>query len=112
MKRLVLGAAMLVALAAPASAQIYYPQQGGGYGGGGYGGGYGGYGGGYEQEYESPRRRSPYQYGPPRSYERRVQLGSMCVTSRGSCYVGRAALNSGCACNIPGFGRKRGAVLQ
>lgn len=52
------------------------------YGGGGYGGGYG-----------------------------RVRYGTICVTSRGQCSIGRPLpIQTGCSCYIPGFGQKRGAV--
>jgi hypothetical protein len=121
-----LGAAAILA-AAPASAQYY----GGGYGGGGYGGG--GYGsGGYQRGFEDdeddyrPRRRYRVEreYGDgyggggygrggyvERPRQRRVQSGSLCVTSRGVCETGtRLPANTGCGCNIPGFGYKRGAI--
>jgi hypothetical protein len=78
----------------------------------------------YEDELR-PRRRGPavhpravhpgphYQpYSPaPRSYGHYGGVGSVCVTSRGNCSVGQLVpLGSGCRCNIPGFGRKRGQV--
>jgi hypothetical protein len=68
-------------------------------------------------QYSRPR---PEYYRPRPRYEeddgyavapRRRAYGSVCVTSRGNCSVGRpVALPAGCYCNIPGFGRKRGAV--
>lgn len=38
--------------------------------------------------------------------------GSMCVTSRGSCPTFRAPNNTPCRCDLPGFGVKRGAVIN
>jgi hypothetical protein len=35
---------------------------------------------------------------------------SVCVTSRGNCDAGYAPPGTGCGCNIPGFGPKRGQV--
>lgn len=59
----------------------------------------------YEEDYR-PRRRPYAEYG----YERRGG-GSVCVTSRGECSVGRyVPIGTGCKCNIPGFGQKRGHV--
>lgn len=44
-------------------------------------------------------------------YPRRRAYGSVCVTSRGNCSIGQPVpLPAGCVCNIPGFGKKRGAV--
>lgn len=66
--------------------------------------------------YRPPPRPRPdyYRPAPPPDYygySRRRAFGSVCVTSRGSCSIGRAVpLPAGCVCNIPGFGRKRGAV--
>lgn len=55
----------------------------------GYYGGGGGYGGGYG----------------------RIRYGTICVTSRGQCSVGRPLpIQTGCSCYLPGFGQKRGAV--
>lgn len=80
------------------------------------------------QYYYQPAPPGYYQPGPPPGYyrqrERRVYrddgyavypqrraYGSICVTSQGNCSVGRPVpLPAGCVCNIPGFGKKRGAV--
>jgi hypothetical protein len=103
MKRIVLAglaAAALGLAAAPASSQGWGPP---GYGGGGYGGG-GGYA--YDDDDDVPRyrRRPAYGYGGRR-------FGSMCVTGRGNCPVGRPAPHgTPCGCSIPGFGVKRGIV--
>ena len=56
----------------------------------------------YEDEDDGPRFR-----GPPRGGR---GGGSICVTARGSCPTGFAPPNAPCACDIPGFGIKRGAV--
>jgi hypothetical protein len=112
MKQIILAIMATLLCAAPAAAQ-YGP--------------YGGYGGGYGRDYDDddddfrPRRygRPRYEerygrpYGPPPGYgrQRRADFGSVCVTSRGSCPVGRPQPhNAPCGCNIPGFGYKRGAV--
>lgn len=51
--------------------------------------------------------RDPYYTPRPR----RVAMGSVCVTSRGECSVGRyVPIGTGCKCFIPGFGQKRGHV--
>ncbi len=55
----------------------------------------------YDDEDDGPRFR-----GPPRG----GRGGSICVTARGSCPTGFAPPNAPCACDIPGFGIKRGAV--
>jgi hypothetical protein len=57
----------------------------------------------YEED-DGPRFRGP----PPPRYGRGG--GSICVTARGNCPTGFAPVNSPCACDIPGFGVKRGAV--
>lgn len=61
-----------------------------------------------------PPRRDYYRPPPPPEYygyTRRRAYGSICVTARGSCSLGRpVAMPSGCVCNIPGFGKKRGSV--
>lgn len=103
-------------VASPASAQYY----GGGYDGPRrYDDGYGrrdrdddGYG---RRRYgdDSGRRRyddddGPHFRGPPPRGGRGG--GSICVTARGSCPTGFAPVNAPCACDIPGFGIKRGAV--
>jgi hypothetical protein len=62
-----------------------------------------------EDDYDYRPRRRPQpraEYG----YERRG-AGSVCVTSRGECSVGRyVPIGTGCKCQIPGFGQKRGHV--
>jgi hypothetical protein len=121
MKRVVLAIFAVTALAAgPAMAQPYYeyilPN--------GERGSYGG----YREDYRGPPRyrvvpewrygpyRGPDRYGPYGGYERRrpyrqTRVGSVCVTSRGSCGVGyETPVNTPCSCYIPGFGPKRGAV--
>lgn len=119
MKRVMLaGLALATALASlPAAAQNfggYYEERGPAYGRS------------YGYEDERPRRREYREYreypGERRGYReqrgyyeergpRRVQSGSLCVTSRGSCPTGqRLPANSPCGCNIPGFGYKRGAI--
>ena len=119
MKRLFLAALALqapafLALAAPASAQYYGP--------------YSPAPGWYEPapryqprpDYYRPRsdyyeRRRYYDEGPPRGVWRRParQVGNICVTSRGSCeYPQYFQLQTPCRCDIPGFGPKRGAILQ
>ena len=116
MKRLFLAALALQALAAPASAQYYGP--------------YSPAPQWYEPapryryqpqpDYYQPRsdyyeRRRYYDEGPPRSVWRRParQVGNICVTSRGSCeYPQYFQLQTPCRCDIPGFGPKRGAILQ
>jgi hypothetical protein len=114
MKRLLLAALALSALAAPASAQYYGP--------------YSPAPRWYEPapryqpqpDYDRPRsdhyeRRRSYDEGPPRGVWRRParQAGNVCVTSRGSCeYPQYFRLQTPCRCDIPGFGPKRGAILQ
>lgn len=58
---------------------------------------------GYDED-DGPRFR-----GPPRGGR---GAGSICVTARGNCPTGFAPVNSPCACDIPGFGIKRGAVAR
>jgi hypothetical protein len=114
MKHFILAASALAVLAsAPASAQYY--------GGGRYGdddqGDYGDYAPRRYREYREYRPR-PYDETEreyrPRRYERRwsqAPLGSVCVTSRGSCDTqGDVPIDAPCSCFIPGFGMKRGAV--
>ena len=109
----VLGAALALGVAAsPASAQYY----GGGYDGPRrYDDDYGRRR--YDEEYGYSRRRryededdGPRFRGPPPRYGGRG--GSVCVTTRGNCPTGFAPVNSPCACDIPGFGIKRGAVAR
>ncbi|MCP1536431.1 hypothetical protein [Methylorubrum extorquens] len=57
----------------------------------------------FDDEDEGPRFR-----GPPRG----GRSGSVCITARGSCATGFAPPNAPCACDIPGFGVKRGAVAR
>lgn len=92
-----LGAALLLGLVAgPAAAQYRY----------------------YDDGYGPPRRYAPppgYYYEPPAppAHVRRPDgdpRGSLCVTARGSCPTWLAPPNSPCACDIPGFGTKRGGV--
>src|SRR5829696_1591878 len=110
MMRILIAAAVVALLGGvPATAQY-----GGGFGGG-YGGGGSGYRGGWDDEDEwrerRRERRREYRdyggggYGPPR-----MRMGSLCVTSRGSCQTRQAPPNARCGCDIPGFGFKRGAV--
>ena len=118
MKRLLVAALAVSALTAPASAQYYGP--------------YSPAPGWYEPapryqprpeyRYYEPRsdyyeRRRGYDEGPYRGVWRRparpVQVGNVCVTSRGSCeYPQYYRLETPCRCDIPGFGTKRGAILQ
>lgn len=56
--------------------------------------------------YDRPRRRFDYEPRP-----RPMMMGNLCVTSRGNCYTRPSPNQSPCACNIPGFGVKRGAIL-
>lgn len=114
MKRILLTAAALALLgAAPAAAQFGgFGGGGGGYGGGGYGGGGyggGGYDGGRRRDWDEDRPRRRRDWDEPR-LERRVQMGNICYTARGSCRTRPAPVNTGCGCDIPGFGFKRGAV--
>lgn len=58
----------------------------------------------YQQQYDDYRPRQRY-------HQRRVDLGSVCVTSRGECSVGgMVPIGTGCGCRIPNFGKKRGHV--
>jgi hypothetical protein len=99
MKRILVAAAALALLgAAPAAAQY-----GGGYGGGSRGG----WDDDDDRRYR--RRRGGWDEGP--RYERRMTMGSVCVTSRGNCRTRPAPPNTPCGCDIPGFGYKRGAVV-
>ncbi|MGO4704842.1 hypothetical protein AB4072_03560 [Microvirga sp. 2MCAF38] len=54
-------------------------------------------------------------WGPPPGQrwrpQPRRQMGNVCVTARGSCeYPQFFERNTPCSCDIPGFGRKRGAI--
>ncbi|CAN1500148.1 hypothetical protein MCEMSEM23_00463 [Rhabdaerophilaceae bacterium] len=71
----------------------------------------------YEDDYRPRRRapapnyRQPGYYQPDYGYQRRVRLGSVCVTSRGACPTGQPVpIGTGCGCRIPNFGKKRGEV--
>ena len=91
------GAALALALAAgPAGAQ-YYDE--------GYG----------PRRYGPPPGYDDDEPPPPRRYRRYPGYGggpggSVCVTARGNCLTRPAPFNTPCACDIPGFGIKRGAV--
>lgn len=73
----------------------------------------------YEEDLRPRRRVRPqedygyrdYRYGDDPRPRRRAAVGSVCVTSRGSCDIGGyIPLGSGCRCRIPGFGSKGGYV--
>jgi hypothetical protein len=91
-----LAAAGIVATAAPALAQYYpYPPP-------------------PPRPYYQPQphyRPDPYGGGYYQPYRPPV-IGNLCVTSRGNCYTRPRPANSSCACEIPGFGLKRGAILS
>lgn len=57
-----------------------------------------------------PRRHYRRDYGYERPYYRQPRYGNMCVTGRGDCPTPPLPYGSGCGCNIPGFGSKRGIV--
>jgi hypothetical protein len=106
MRKLTLLAVAIVGLAliGPASAQYYY-------GGGGYYApppppGYDPYGRPYGYRPPPPA----YGYGDGYGYGYRARLGRFCETGRGSCYTRPVPVGSGCRCDIPGFGLKRGIV--
>lgn len=62
----------------------------------------------YADPYEDGERRPiPRQYGNGRQ-----RTGSVCVTARGNCPAYPSPIQTPCRCDIPGFGPKRGAVLQ
>lgn len=114
MRRLLALALCMGMLASPALAQYYGGS--GGYGGGGYGGG--GYGRGHDDDDDDdyvPRRRPRYE--ERREYDRggdygrsRANVGSICITARGSCPTRPSPRGYPCRCDIPGFGEKRGNV--
>jgi hypothetical protein len=95
MKRAFLGLAMLLGTALPALAQYYpYPPQG---------------------YYPPPPPRGYYRpdpYGGGGYYQRPVQFGNICYTSRGSCQTRPRPVQTPCGCDIPGFGPKRGAIVS
>ncbi|MFG5117718.1 hypothetical protein [Methylorubrum sp. POS3] len=109
----------------PAYRSRYAPGSSSGYPGG-YRSGYGhevgpGYrsGYGYDDGYGPPRRPAPppaydgRKPPPPPARVRRYDgdpRASLCVTPRGNCSTWVAPYDSPCACDIPGFGVKRGAV--
>jgi hypothetical protein len=61
--------------------------------------------------YEPRPYYRPDPYGGGGYYQPRPVFGNLCVTSRGNCYTRPRPANSSCACDIPGFGIKRGAIL-
>lgn len=64
-----------------------------------------------DDEDDRPRRRYDRRdYGYERPYYRQPRYGNMCVTSRGDCPTPPLPYGSGCGCNVPGFGPKRGIV--
>jgi hypothetical protein len=107
MKKLMMLAVAIAGLAVTGSASAQY------YGGGYYAPpppGYDPYGRPYG--YRPPR--PPPGYGYDRrygdNYGYRARLGRFCETGRGSCYTRPVPVGSGCRCDIPGFGLKRGIV--
>jgi hypothetical protein len=137
MRRLLLVIAFaLVGLAGPAAAQWGYPPvtpPGYGYPQDGYGHpryrqpppdyGYGqpprrrwhpdhGYG---EPPVQGWRQPGPYSrpYPPPYHAQPRQRVGVVCGTSRGYCQAEiPGPVGSRCKCIVPGFGQKRGAIVQ
>ena len=66
---------------------------------------------GYEEVYRPVPRARHYSHSPGLYSGAQASAGSVCVTSRGECSVGGYyPIGTGCKCNIPGFGRKRGHV--
>ena len=59
---------------------------------------------------EDGRAVSYTHLGYERRYYRQPRYGNICVTSRGDCPTPPLPYGSGCGCNIPGFGPKRGIV--
>lgn len=122
MKRLLLAALAALAFTVPASAQYYGSP----------------YSPPYEEEWRQPapryyeydrpsyryrprdyygqdhhyERRWEYRYAQPRrEWRRQARYGNVCVTSRGSCEHPQSyPLGTGCRCDIPGFGLKRGNI--
>jgi hypothetical protein len=102
MKRALFACAAIVMAAAPAAAQYYpYPPPPG-------------YGppGGYYRPPPPPPYYRPDPYGGGYGYQRPVQFGNLCVTSRGNCGTRPRPVQSSCSCFIEGFGPKRGAVIS
>jgi hypothetical protein len=105
MKRLLTLMLLLAAGAAPAQAQYWGPPSGGYYD---------------DDGPPPPRYRGPPPdrgWDEPRGDWRRGPPsrggGSMCYTSRGTCPTYQPLpVGAPCACEIPGFGRKRGAVVR
>lgn len=64
--------------------------------------------------YDDQRDRNRDGRRGERDYDRRDSpRGSVCVTSRGSCPTGvTMPPNTPCQCDLPGFGKKRGAVAR
>ena len=60
---------------------------------------------GYARPYDDGERRPLPRYG-------RQRMGSVCVTSRGNCPAYPSPIQAPCRCDIPGFGLKRGNVLE
>lgn len=98
--RALLGGAALIASAGMSAEAQYYPQP-------------------YPPRYYPAPQYHPQPYPYPQQYEdyrprrpiRRQDMGSVCVTSRGECTVGRyVPIGTGCKCQIPNFGQKRGHV--
>jgi hypothetical protein len=100
MKRIIFACAAILAASTPALAQYYpYPPQ---------------------REYGPPPGYGPPPWARPQPwggggggyyYERPVVMGNVCVTARGNCRTRYVPANSGCSCNIPGFGPKRGQIV-
>lgn len=65
-----------------------------------------------DDDEDRPPRPRYYRrdYGYERPYYRQPRYGNICVTGRGDCPTQPLPLGSGCGCNIPGFGIKRGIV--
>jgi hypothetical protein len=62
------------------------------------------------QSYRQYYQQDPYGWDDRPRYRPPV-IGNVCYTSRGSCRTRPAPEQSSCACNIPGFGLKRGGVI-
>lgn len=104
MKKLMLLAVAIAGLAVTGTANAQY------YGGGGY------YAppppayDPYDRPYGYRRPPPPPAYGYGGGYGYRQPIGRFCETGRGSCYTRPTPVGSGCRCDIPGFGLKRGIV--
>jgi hypothetical protein len=66
----------------------------------------------YERRDDYGYERRVYRYERPRrEWRREARYGNVCVTSRGSCeYPQSYPIGTGCRCDIPGFGPKRGNI--